>query len=64
LLTAAAEDAARLSEVRYRGGVTSYLEVLTNETNLFAAQRGLAQAHLSERLALVQLYKALGGGWQ
>ena len=64
LLAAAAEDAARLSGVRYRGGVTSYLEVLTNETNLFAAQRGLAQAHLGERLALVQLYKALGGGWQ
>jgi multidrug efflux system outer membrane protein len=63
LLTQSAQDAARLTEIRYRGGVTSYLEVLTNETNYFAAERGLAQAQLNERLALVQLYKALGGGW-
>jgi outer membrane protein TolC len=38
--------------------------VLTNESSVFSAERGLAQAHLAERLALVQLYKALGGGWQ
>ncbi|MBI4480977.1 MAG: efflux transporter outer membrane subunit [Acidobacteria bacterium] len=63
-LAEAARDAARLSEIRYQGGVTNYLEVLTNETNVFAAERGLAQAHLAQRLALVQLYKALGGGWQ
>jgi multidrug efflux system outer membrane protein len=64
LLAGSARDAARLSNVRYQGGVTSYLEVLTNETNIFSAERGLAQAYLAERLALVQLYKALGGGWQ
>jgi outer membrane protein, multidrug efflux system len=64
LLAAAAQDAARLSDIRYRGGVTSYLEVLTNETNFFSAELGLAQARLSELLALVQLYLALGGGWQ
>ena len=64
LLVESARDAARLSNVRYQGGVTNYLEVLTSETNTFAAERGLAQAHLAERLALVQLYKALGGGWQ
>jgi multidrug efflux system outer membrane protein len=63
LLTESAREAARLSSMRYQGGVTSYLEVLTNETNIFAAERGLTQAHLAERLALVQLYKALGGGW-
>jgi len=63
-LTQAAEDAARLSEIRYRSGITNYLEVLTSQTSVFAAERGLAQAHLGERLALVQLYKALGGGWQ
>jgi len=63
-LAEAARDAARLSDIRYQGGVTNYLEVLTNETNVFTAERGLAQAHLGERLALVQLYKALGGGWQ
>ncbi|HEX2713923.1 MAG TPA: efflux transporter outer membrane subunit [Candidatus Acidoferrales bacterium] len=64
LLTQSAREAARLSAVRYRAGQTSYLEVLTNETNLFAAEIRLAQAQLNERLALVQLYRALGGGWQ
>jgi outer membrane protein, multidrug efflux system len=59
-----AEDAANLSDVRYRGGVTSYLEVLTSQTNYFSAELTLAQARLNERLSLVQLYNALGGGWQ
>jgi multidrug efflux system outer membrane protein len=64
LLFKSAEDAARLSHLRYTGGVTGYLEVLTNETNSFSAALGLAQAQLNELLALVQLYEALGGGWQ
>ena len=64
LLNAAAQDATRLSGVRYQGGVTSYLEVLDSDTRYFDAQLGLAQAQLNERLALVQLYNALGGGWQ
>ena len=59
-----AQDAARLSRMRYTGGATGYLEVLTNETNAFSAELGLAQARLNELLALVQLYEALGGGWQ
>jgi outer membrane protein, multidrug efflux system len=63
-LTTAAQGAANLSEVRYRGGAASYLEVLTNETNYFAAQLNLARARLNERLALVQIYNALGGGWE
>ena len=63
-LTAAAQGAANLSEIRYRGGAASYLEVLTNETNYFAAQLNLARARLNERLALVQIYNALGGGWE
>ncbi|HUP04168.1 MAG TPA: efflux transporter outer membrane subunit [Bryobacteraceae bacterium] len=63
-LTAAAQDAAGLSEMRYRGGAASYLEVLTNETNYFAAQLNLARSRLNERLALVEIYHALGGGWQ
>ena len=63
-LTLAAQDSARLSEVRYGGGRASYLEVLTNETNYFNAELGLAQARLNELLALVDLYKNLGGGWQ
>lgn len=63
-LTAAAADAARLSDLRYRGGATSYLEVLTSQTNYFSAQIDLARARLNERLTLVQLYNALGGGWE
>jgi len=58
------QDAARLSHMRYNGGVTGYLEVLTNETNSFSAELGLVQARLNELLAVVQLYEALGGGWQ
>src|SRR5258706_1702392 len=64
LVTIAAQDATRLSNVRYGGGVTSYLEVLDSDTRYFDAQLSLAQAALNERLALVQLYNALGGGWQ
>lgn len=64
LLFQSAEDAARLSHMRYTGGATGYLEVLTNETNAFSAELGLVQAQLNELLALVQLYQALGGGWQ
>jgi len=64
LLTNSAQDATRLSIMRYQGGVTSYLEVLDSDTRYFDAQLGLAQAQLNERLALVQLYNALGGGWQ
>jgi outer membrane protein, multidrug efflux system len=63
LLVEAARGAADLSDKRYRGGAASYLEVLTNDTNLFAAELTLARAELSERLSLVQLYLALGGGW-
>ncbi|MGA2814279.1 MAG: efflux transporter outer membrane subunit [Candidatus Acidiferrum sp.] len=64
LLFRSAEDAARLSHMRYNGGATGYLEVLTNETNAFSTELGLAQAQLDELLAVVQLYQALGGGWE
>jgi len=64
LLVAAAQDARRLAQVRYEGGVTSYLEVLDADTRLFDAELGLAQAQLSELSALVEMYRALGGGWQ
>ena len=64
LISGAAEDATRLANVRYEGGVTSYLEVLDSDTRYFDAQLALSQAQLNERLALVQLYNALGGGWQ
>jgi outer membrane protein, multidrug efflux system len=64
LLTQSAQDAARLSESRYQGGATSYLEVLDSNTRYFSAELSLAQAELGELEALVQLYRALGGGWQ
>lgn len=46
------------------GGSTGYLEVLTTDSNLFSAQLNLVSAQQGEALALVQLYSALGGGWQ
>lgn len=63
-LVAAAQDATRLARVRYEGGATSFLEVLTTDSSLFSAQLNLVNAQQSEALALVQLYSALGGGWQ
>ena len=63
-LVAATQDAARLADVRYRGGAASYLEVLTSQASYFDAELRLAQARLNELTSLVQLYAALGGGWQ
>lgn len=63
-LVESAQDAARLSETRFKAGTTDYLEVLTNETNSFSAELALAQAQGNELNALVQLYQALGGGWE
>jgi len=64
LLPQAAERSDRLSLVLYQHGGASHFQVLTNETNYFSAELNLVQAQLNERLALVQLYQALGGGWQ
>jgi outer membrane protein, multidrug efflux system len=64
LLTQAAQKTDELSEVLYKNGGASYLQVLTSETNYFSAELNLVQAQFNERLALVQLYQALGGGWQ
>jgi outer membrane protein, multidrug efflux system len=64
LLTQAAKRSDDLSQVLYQHGGASYLQVLTNETNYFSAELNLVLAQLNERLALVQLYQALGGGWQ
>jgi multidrug efflux system outer membrane protein len=63
-LVESAQDAARLSQVRFKAGTADYLEVLTNETNSFSAELVLAQAQGNELNALVQLYQALGGGWE
>jgi len=62
-LVASATDAVRLARLLYQAGTTSYLEVLTNDTNLFSAQLTLQTAEQQEALSLVQLYNALGGGW-
>jgi multidrug efflux system outer membrane protein len=64
LLNRAAADARRLADVRYRGGATSYLEVLDSDTRMFSAELGVTEAGLRELLSLVQVYRALGGGWQ
>ena len=64
VLAVAAGDAARLSNIRYKGGVTSYLEVLDSERQFFDAELGLVRSNRDELLAIVRLYKALGGGWQ
>ena len=57
-------ESVRLSTLRYRGGLDSYLQVLDAERNLFGGQLTLAQLRLLELQSVVQLYRALGGGWQ
>src|SRR5947209_3095489 len=64
MLTQASQRSDQLSMLLYQNGGSSYLQVLTNDTNYFSAELNLVQAQLNERLALVQLYLALGGGWQ
>jgi len=62
-LVTAAQDATRLARIRYQGGATNYVEVLTTDSTLLSAQLNLVTAQQQEALALVQLYGALGGGW-
>jgi NodT family efflux transporter outer membrane factor (OMF) lipoprotein len=57
------QETVRLSDLRYRGGLDSYLQVLDAQRNLFSGQLVLAQLRLQERVSVVQLYRALGGGW-
>jgi multidrug efflux system outer membrane protein len=58
------QESVRLSNMRYKGGTTTYLEVLDGQRSLFSAELTLAQARGTEFQSLVQLYRALGGGWQ
>jgi multidrug efflux system outer membrane protein len=58
------QESVRLSNMRYSGGTTTYLEVLDGQRSLYAEELTLAQARGSEYQSLVQLYRALGGGWQ
>jgi multidrug efflux system outer membrane protein len=64
LLVAALQDRTRLAYARYRGGVDTLLNALDADRDLFQAELTLSQVRLSELLSVVQLYKALGGGWQ
>jgi multidrug efflux system outer membrane protein len=63
-LVAATQDAARLARKRYNRGATNYLEVLTTDTNVFSAQLNLVNLREGEAQSLVELYAALGGGWE
>ncbi|MGH9760455.1 MAG: efflux transporter outer membrane subunit, partial [Blastocatellia bacterium] len=64
LLVSALQDRSRLAYMRYYGGVSNLLEALDADRDLFSAELSLAQIRRDELLTVVQLYKALGGGWQ
>jgi multidrug efflux system outer membrane protein len=64
LLVAALQDRTRLAYVRYNGGVDTLLNALDSDRDLFQAELTLSQVRLNELDSIVQLYKALGGGWQ
>ena len=63
-LVNALQDRLRLAYMRYRGGVDTQLNALDADRDLFSGQLTLAQLRRDEILSVVQLYKALGGGWQ
>jgi multidrug efflux system outer membrane protein len=58
------QETVRVSTLRYKGGTTTYLEVLDGQRSLYGAELTVAAARRDEYRSLVQLYKALGGGWQ
>jgi len=58
------QDRSSLAYMRYRGGVDTLLNALDADRDLFDSELGLAQTRRNELLVLVQLYRALGGGWQ
>jgi multidrug efflux system outer membrane protein len=64
LFVNALQDADRLSQVRYKGGLDSYLQVLDVQRNLFQGELTLARLRRDELASVVELYRALGGGWQ
>ena len=64
LLVNTVRDRSRLAYLRYNGGVATLLEALDADRDLFDAERSLAAARRDELLSMVQVYKALGGGWQ
>jgi outer membrane protein, multidrug efflux system len=58
------QETVRISTLRYKGGTTTYLEVLDGQRSLYGAELTLAAARGDEYRSVIQLYKALGGGWQ
>jgi NodT family efflux transporter outer membrane factor (OMF) lipoprotein len=64
LFVTALRDSVRLATLRYRGGLESYLPVLDAERNLFQGELQLARLKRDELVSVVDLYRALGGGWQ
>jgi outer membrane protein, multidrug efflux system len=58
------QESVNVSLMRYRGGTATYLDLLDSQRSLFSAELTLAQARNNEYQGLVQLYKALGGGWK
>jgi len=60
---AAYKEAVTVSTQRYQAGKSSYFEVLEAEQQLYPAENALAQTDLNRRVVIVQLYQALGGGW-
>jgi multidrug efflux system outer membrane protein len=64
ILTKTLAEASAVSKMRYEGGVSSYLEVLDTERQYFQSELDLTQAQRDELGSLVELYRALGGGWQ
>jgi multidrug efflux system outer membrane protein len=59
----ALRSALHLANLRYKGGITSYIDVLIAKRNLFDSELALADTHRLHLVSVVQLYKALGGGW-
>jgi len=64
MLVQALSETSRLSNLRYRGGLDSYLQVLDAERNLFQGRLELARLKLQGILSFVDIYRALGGGWE
>jgi multidrug efflux system outer membrane protein len=63
-LVAVLEERKRLAYMRYQGGIDTQLNALDADRDLLQAKLDLRQIKLNELLSVVQLYKALGGGWQ
>jgi outer membrane protein, multidrug efflux system len=60
---AALQSALKLAELRYKGGLANYLDVLVSRRNLFEAELAMTGSRRLHLVSVVQLYKALGGGW-